>query len=103
MSKGAVRLDRSFHLPFRRFAAITMTDTDAGPGIDWRTQLDELQSTALGQLDQAVDAAALEHWRIAHLGRKSALSEFMGGLGKLGSEDRRAVGSAANKVKRSLE
>jgi phenylalanyl-tRNA synthetase alpha chain len=80
-----------------------MTDTDAGPGIDWRTQLDELQSTALGQLDQAVDAAALEHWRIAHLGRKSALSEFMGGLGKLGSEDRRAVGSAANKVKRSLE
>jgi len=80
-----------------------MTETDASPGTDWRGRLDTLQSTALNQLEQAVDAGTLEQWRIAHLGRKSSLSDFMGGLGKLGPDERREVGSAANQVKRSLE
>jgi phenylalanyl-tRNA synthetase alpha chain len=80
-----------------------MTDTNATPRTDWRAQLDALQSTALVQLDGALDAAALEQWRIAHLGRKSALSDLMAGLGKLDPETRRAVGSAANQVKRALE
>jgi phenylalanyl-tRNA synthetase alpha chain len=103
MSKGAVQLDRSFHLPFWRFSATIMTDTDAGPGTDSLAQLQTLKSTALAQLDDALDAAALEHWRIAHLGRKSALSDLMGGLGKLSQDERRAMGSAANEVKRTLE
>jgi phenylalanyl-tRNA synthetase alpha chain len=80
-----------------------MTDTNATSRTDWRAQLDALQSTALGQLDGASDAAALEQWRVAHLGRKSALSDLMGGLGKLDPDARRAVGSAANQVKRTLE
>jgi phenylalanyl-tRNA synthetase alpha chain len=80
-----------------------MTDTDAGPGTDLPGQMQALKSTALAQLEQAVDASALEQWRIAHLGRKSALSDLMGGLGKLSPDDRRAVGAAANDVKRSLE
>jgi phenylalanyl-tRNA synthetase alpha chain len=80
-----------------------MTETDASPGTDWRSRLDALQSTALSQLELAVDAAALEQWRIAHLGRKSALSDLLGGLGRLAPDDRRAVGSATNEVKRSLE
>src|SRR5262245_60583081 len=80
-----------------------MTETDAGPGTDWRGRLDTLQSTALNHLEHAVDAASLEQWRITHLGRKSSLSDFMGGLGKLGPDERRAVGSAANQVKRALE
>jgi phenylalanyl-tRNA synthetase alpha chain len=105
MSKGAIQLDRSFHLPFRRLPPTLniMTDTSASPGADWRVQLEALQSTALAQLDGTADAAALEQWRIAHLGRKSALSDLMGGLGQLGPEDRRAVGSTANQVKRALE
>src|SRR5579871_1277298 len=80
-----------------------MTDTDAGPSTDALGQLQTLKSTALGQLDDAKDAVALEQWRIAHLGRKSALSELMGGLGKLSPDERRAMGSAANEVKRALE
>jgi phenylalanyl-tRNA synthetase alpha chain len=80
-----------------------MTDTDTSPGTDWRERLDTLQSAALSQLEQAVDAAALEQWRISHLGRKSALSDLLGGLGKLSVDERRAVGSAANDIKRALE
>ena len=80
-----------------------MTETDASPGTDWRGRLDRLQSTALSQLKQAADASGLEQWRITHLGRKSALSDLMGGLGKLGVDERRAVGAAANEVKRALE
>jgi phenylalanyl-tRNA synthetase alpha chain len=80
-----------------------MTEIDASPGTDWRGRLDTLQSTALNQLEQAVDASGLEQWRITNLGRKSALSDLLGGLGKLGVDERRAVGSAANEVKRSLE
>jgi phenylalanyl-tRNA synthetase alpha chain len=80
-----------------------MTETDASPGTESRRRLDELQSTALKELDRASDAGALERWRITHLGRKSALSDLLGGLGKLTPDERRAVGSAANDVKRSLE
>jgi phenylalanyl-tRNA synthetase alpha chain len=82
-----------------------MTETDASRDVspDWREPLERLRSTALRQLDQSVDAATLEQWRITHLGRKSALSDLLGGLGKLAPDERREVGSAANDVKRSLE
>jgi phenylalanyl-tRNA synthetase alpha chain len=80
-----------------------MTDTDAGPGSDWQRRLNEIRSTAVGELDTSNDAAALDQWRITHLGRRSALSDVLGGLGKLGPEERRAVGAAANAVKRELE
>ncbi|MBV9174854.1 MAG: phenylalanine--tRNA ligase subunit alpha [Chloroflexi bacterium] len=74
-----------------------MTETDL------RQSLDELRGTALNQLDQALDAPALERWRVTHLGRKSALSDVLGGLGKLAPEQRREVGAAANVLKRELE
>ncbi len=80
-----------------------MTDTATSLGADWQRRLDELRTTALGQLDAARDAAELEQWRVAHLGRKSELSELLSGLGKLAPEDRRTVGGAANVVKRELE
>ena len=80
-----------------------MTETHASPGTDWQQRLDELQSTAVAELDRAASASALEQWRITHLGRKSALSHLLGGMGRLAPEERRAVGSAANLVKRALE
>jgi phenylalanyl-tRNA synthetase alpha chain len=80
-----------------------MTDTDAGQGTDSLGQLDALKTTALAELEHADDGAGLEHWRITHLGRRSAMSDLMGSLGKLSPEGRRAVGSAANEVKRALE
>jgi phenylalanyl-tRNA synthetase alpha chain len=80
-----------------------MTETDASPHTDWRARLDALQSAALRQLEDADQPAALEQWRITHLGRRSALSDLLGGLGQLAPEERREVGSAANQVKRTLE
>jgi phenylalanyl-tRNA synthetase alpha chain len=69
----------------------------------WETELDGLERTALEQLEHADDRAALEQWRVAHLGRKSALSEQLSGLGKLPKDERSAMGQVANRVKRSLE
>jgi phenylalanyl-tRNA synthetase alpha chain len=70
---------------------------------DWQRRLDEVRDVASRQLEGTDDAAALEQWRITHLGRKSALSDLLGGLGKMPPEERRAVGAAANVVKRELE
>jgi phenylalanyl-tRNA synthetase alpha chain len=78
-----------------------MTDTDTASVLQRR--LDDLRATALGELDRADDAAALEQWRVTHLGRKSPLAELMGGMGKLSPEQRRIVGSAANLIKRDME
>ncbi|HEX8966297.1 MAG TPA: phenylalanine--tRNA ligase subunit alpha, partial [Chloroflexota bacterium] len=80
-----------------------MTETAAGPDSDWQRRLDEIQSTAEDQLERAADAAALEQWRIAHLGRKSPIADLLSGMGRLAPEQRRTVGSAANEVKRVLE
>jgi phenylalanyl-tRNA synthetase alpha chain len=80
-----------------------MTDIEASPAADWQQRLDELRSTAVGALDGAGDAAALEQWRVTHLGRKSALSDLLGGMGKLAPDERKVVGSGANLVKRDLE
>jgi phenylalanyl-tRNA synthetase alpha chain len=70
---------------------------------DLPRRLDDLRSIALGELAAADDAAALEQWRITHLGRKSPLSDLLGGVGKLSADERRVVGSTANAVKRELE
>jgi phenylalanyl-tRNA synthetase alpha chain len=81
-----------------------MTDTaDASPQVDWQQRLAELRAAALGQLDGAADAAALEQWRITHLGRRSPLAELLSGLGKLPPEERKSLGAAANILKRELE
>ena len=80
-----------------------MTETDTGPETQLRQRLEELQAAALRELDAAQDANALEQWRTRHLGRKSSLSDLLGGMGKLTADERRSVGSAANEVKRSLE
>ena len=65
--------------------------------------LEQVQHDALAALEEASDASALEQWRTTHLGRRSRLSEVLGGLGKLPPEDRARVGQAANRVKKALE
>jgi len=66
-------------------------------------QLNALQAKALTDLAAAADAAALEAWRVAYLGRKGALAAAMQGLGALPAADRPAAGQAANQVKAALE
>ncbi len=66
-------------------------------------QLTEIQQAALADLQTVQDAEALERWRVARLGRSSALMQVFDGMGKLPKEERPAIGRRANEVKRLLE
>jgi phenylalanyl-tRNA synthetase alpha chain len=66
-------------------------------------QLGEMEKTALESLAAVQDEAALEAWRVAHLGRSSPLMQVFNGLGTLSKEERPAAGQAANRVKAGLE
>jgi len=68
--------------------------------LDKLTQIEAVASQALAQVQ---DEAALEQWRIAHLGRSSPLMQVFSSLGALPREKRPAVGQKANEVKKALE
>ena len=67
------------------------------------TSLDDVRDAALAALDAAGDAAALEAWRVAHLGRSGALTKLLRGVAQLPAEERPAAGAAANAAKALLE
>ncbi len=60
-------------------------------------------SLALEELAGLPDAAAVEDWRIAHLGRKSRLIQGLRLLGGLPPEERAAAGQALNGFKKTLQ
>ncbi|HLF74053.1 MAG TPA: phenylalanine--tRNA ligase subunit alpha [Anaerolineales bacterium] len=66
-------------------------------------KLNEIEKAALDSLESINDQAALEAWRVAHVGRSSPLMQVFTGLGKLSREERPAIGQAANRVKLALE
>jgi phenylalanyl-tRNA synthetase alpha chain len=66
-------------------------------------QLNSIEREALAALDAVADSAALERWRIAHLGRNASLMNLLGDLGKLSKDERPAIGKRGNEVKRALE
>ncbi|MGB7875334.1 MAG: phenylalanine--tRNA ligase subunit alpha, partial [Anaerolineales bacterium] len=66
-------------------------------------KLKEIEQTALTALESVKDQAALDTWRVAHLGRSSPVMGVFSKLGKLSKEERPVVGQAANKVKVALE
>ena len=66
-------------------------------------KLNEIEKAALAALAEVNDPAAVESWRVTHLGRSSELMGVFSGLGKLSKEERPAVGQAANRVKVALE
>jgi phenylalanyl-tRNA synthetase alpha chain len=51
----------------------------------------------------AADSSALEEARVRYLGRKSELTSILRGVGELPSEERGAVGAAANRARADLE
>ena len=65
--------------------------------------IDSLREEALQALEAVEDAAALETWRIAYLGRKGQVSALMDLISNLPREERPAFGQAANALKRTLE
>lgn len=65
--------------------------------------LDRIEQSALDALEAVQDQAALEGWRVAHLGRSAALMQVFDRLGQLTKEDRPIIGRRANDVRRALE
>ncbi len=66
-------------------------------------RLEALEREALAALAGARNAAALEAWRIAHLGAKGSLKTLAAGLKDVPREDKPAVGKRLNEVKAVLE
>ncbi len=66
-------------------------------------KLSEIEKSALESLASVNDAASLDTWRVAQLGRSSPLMQIFSGFGALSKEERPIVGQAANKVKVALE
>ena len=66
-------------------------------------KLKEIQTSGITALESVQDEAALEAWRVAHLGRSSALMQLFNGFGQLTKEERPVMGQRANEVKKALE
>ena len=66
-------------------------------------KLDEIERFGLDALEAVQDKAALEAWRVAHLGRSSQLMLLFNRFGQLTKEERPIAGQRANEVKKVLE
>ncbi len=67
------------------------------------SHVESIKDAALAELGAADTAAQVEAWRIAWLGRRGRLTQALRGVGSLQPDERRSVGSAANRVKSLLE
>ncbi|MBM3939788.1 MAG: phenylalanine--tRNA ligase subunit alpha [SAR202 cluster bacterium] len=65
--------------------------------------LNALRDAATRELDAAVDAAALEAWRVAYLGRSGKITGVLRGIAAVPADQRRVFGAAANEIKVALE
>jgi phenylalanyl-tRNA synthetase alpha chain len=65
--------------------------------------IEEIAESARRELSAVSDESALEAWRIAHLGRKAALTGFLRSLGELPAAERKKAGATANRLKTELE
>lgn len=65
--------------------------------------LNELESTALRELNGATDADSLEAWRVRYIGMKGRLKAIMPQMKDVPKEDKPAVGKRMNEVKNALE
>ncbi len=70
---------------------------------DPMSTVDQLRDAALLELRSIDDAERLEQWRVAHLGRGSALNQLLTGIGKLAAEQRKGLGQAINLAKNRLQ
>ncbi len=66
-------------------------------------QLDSIQEAALSALPKVKNEDDLEAWRVANLGRSSALMQVFDQMRQLAKEERPAIGRRANEVKQALE
>lgn len=66
-------------------------------------EIEQIRGNGLSTLANADTSAALEAWRIATLGRSSAIMQVFSRMGEFSKEERPQVGQIANAVKTMLE
>ena len=66
------------------------------------TNIQELETRLLTQIEQAATLASLDKIRVAALGKKGEVSALMKGLGAMPPEERKAFGQSVNGVKTRL-
>ena len=66
------------------------------------TQLDEIRTRALAELDSATTVDGIRAWERAFLGDRGELTGFLRTLGSLPADERPAAGRAANALKQEL-
>lgn len=72
------------------------------PGID-QNNLEEIKKSAFREIQEISDARSLELLRIKYLGRKGKLTEVLRLLKDLPDDQKRGIGSQANKLKKELD
>ena len=68
-----------------------------------KQQLEQIRRSAMQDLDQASDPAALEELRVRLLGKKGELTAVLKQMGKLSAEERPLIGQLANQVRADIE
>ena len=68
-----------------------------------KQQLEQIRRSAMQDLDQASNPAALEDLRVRLLGKKGELTAVLKQMGKLSAEERPVMGQLANDVRAALE
>jgi len=66
-------------------------------------KLEEIKKAGLEALAAVEEEAGLDQWRVAHLGRNSAVMDVFKNMGSIPKEERGNVGRTANQVKSTLE
>ena len=66
-------------------------------------KLEEIKQAGMSSLLEINDEQALNQWKVAHIGRSSAIMDVFKNMGTVPKEQRGAVGRAANEVKGALE
>ncbi len=68
-----------------------------------KEKLEALRAEALDLLSHAETPKELEDFRVRYMGKKSALTEIMRGMGALPAEERPIMGQLVNEVRKELE
>ncbi|MCP5560765.1 MAG: phenylalanine--tRNA ligase subunit alpha [Verrucomicrobiaceae bacterium] len=66
------------------------------------TQLDQLRTQALAELETLTDETALETFRVAYLGKKGSLTALSSGMKDVPGDQRKEVGAKLNEVRDAI-
>lgn len=65
--------------------------------------IEQLQEQARSEINAASDLSALEHLRVAYLGKKGAITQRLKSLGQLPADQRKQAGADINRIKREIQ